>query len=78
MGQKKFRIIIKNISEGKEKGLMATIPECHNAIVFGEDYKELFEGIYLTFDLWKETQKKKKFKSKNLKINTTKLNLVTK
>ena len=56
----KFTIIIEDISEGGEKGLMATFPELNNSIVFGEDFKELSEGIALAL----ESTKRSKFKKK--------------
>lgn len=40
-----YDFVVHNISEGKETGYMAIIPAFNNAMVFGDDLKELEEGI---------------------------------
>lgn len=48
--KRKYTIIIEDISKGDEKGLMATLPEFNNSIVFGEDFMELSKGIALALE----------------------------
>lgn len=65
---KKPTIIIKDISEGKEKGYAALIPELNNSLILGEDLVELSEGIALTLELAKKKGITKMTKKKDRKI----------
>lgn len=47
----KLSIIIENISKGKQKGFMATLPELENSIVFGGNLAELMDGIGSTLEI---------------------------
>jgi len=70
---KPITIIIEDISEGKMEAFSATIPELNNSIAMGDNFKELFKGILLTFEVAQEDgmgvfADQKKIPQKNIKI----------
>ena len=50
MKNKRFAIIIENISEGKETGYCVRLPDLHDSIVLGENFEEIAKGIKMTFE----------------------------
>ena len=78
---KPITIIIEDISEGKMQGFAATMPELNNSIAMGDNFKELFKGILMTFELAQEDHMgvfadQKEHPQKEIKIKLLGLNKI--
>jgi len=78
---KPITIIIEDISEGKMKGFVATMPELNNSIAMGDNFKELFKGILMTFEVAQEDgmgvfADHNKIPDKNIKIKLLGVNKI--